>query len=380
MDVHYKFSKVTFRDAEGRVVARERLDHTDRRQLLERLVQWPQGIPIVLEASFGWGWLSDLMLEAGLEPQLSNCYKVKQMRKARGGAKTNKMDADLQSLLPMEVDEWWRVWMAPPEVRDRRERLRFRADLVRMQTQTKNRVHAIFHRHGIFHEFSDLFGTEGRRFLKALCAKRCKILPPGGREALGGQMLVLDHVQAQLRTIKQRLEKELEATPLALHLKSVPGFGLILSHVLISEIGDIWRFGANHKRVASYSLLAPIPDDTGDDGEEESTPLGRHLGQRGNRTLKWAFIEAAHAAVRAGGRWRAMFDRHTQGGKKNRNRGYIKVARELVKVVTAVWRDGRMYSEEPPSQGASKRSKRRRRRNSRSGTGRPCQPMVVAQS
>ncbi|MHC4481035.1 MAG: hypothetical protein ACYS1C_08740 [Planctomycetota bacterium] len=39
MDVHYKFSKVAFRDAEGRVVARERLDHTDRRRLLERLGQ-----------------------------------------------------------------------------------------------------------------------------------------------------------------------------------------------------------------------------------------------------------------------------------------------------------------------------------------------------
>jgi len=88
MDGHYKFSNATFRDKDGRVVRRERLRHPPRDQLRQRLSHWPRGIPIVLEASFGWGWLSDLLSEAGLEPQLSNCYKLEQMRKARGWAKT----------------------------------------------------------------------------------------------------------------------------------------------------------------------------------------------------------------------------------------------------------------------------------------------------
>ena len=88
--------------------------------------------------------------------------------------------------------------------------------LVRLQTATKNRISAIFHRHGLFHEFSDLFGAEGRA-------------------------------------------------------------------------------------LASYSLLAPISNDTGEP-KSGGSPVGRHLGVRGNRTLKWAFIEAAHGAVRKGGR------------------------------------------------------------------------------
>jgi len=70
MDVHYKFSDVTFRDKAGRVVRRERLKHSQRAELREHLNHWPKAIPIVLEASFGWGWLSDLLIEAGLEPQL----------------------------------------------------------------------------------------------------------------------------------------------------------------------------------------------------------------------------------------------------------------------------------------------------------------------
>ena len=134
MDVHYKFSNVTFRDASGKVVSRQRLDHPDRKQLQERLSSWPRGIPVVMEASFGWGWLSDLVEQAGQDVHLSNCYKVEQMRKARGWVKTNKKDADLISLLAFEQSDWWKVWRAPPEVRNRREQMRFRGDLVGLQT------------------------------------------------------------------------------------------------------------------------------------------------------------------------------------------------------------------------------------------------------
>ena len=343
MDVHYKFSSVTFRDSAGNVVRRERLDHPDRARLQERISHWPPGKPVVLEASFGWGWLSDLMAEAGLDVHLSNCYKVEQMRKARGLVKTNKKDADLTSLLPLEASSWWEVWRAPREVRDLREQMRFRSDLVSLQTIVKNRIHALFHRHGVFHEFSDLFGSKGRVFLMDVFARGLSPLSPQAQDAFRGQMLLLNHVRKQLASLERLLKKQLGKTPQIRRLKTIDGVGLILAHVLMAEIGHINRF-RNHKALASYSLLAPCADDTGQ-ADPTRAPLGRHLGTRGNKTLKWAFIEAAHGAVRHGGRWRAMFDRMTNGGKKDRNRGYIKVARELVKVVYAVWKKDVDYRE-----------------------------------
>ena len=90
MDVHYKSSEVTMRDAQGRVVRRERLEHRDRAALRKKLSGWPREVPMVMEASFGWGWLADLMTEMGLQPELSNCYKIEQMRRARGWVKTNQ--------------------------------------------------------------------------------------------------------------------------------------------------------------------------------------------------------------------------------------------------------------------------------------------------
>ena len=372
MDVHYKFSNVTFRDAGGKVVCRQRLDHPDRWRLRQRLSQWPAGTQVVMEASFGWGWLSDLVEETGMNVDLSNCFKVEQMRKARGWVKTNKKDADLISLLPFELSDWWKVWRAPPEVRNRREQMRFRSDLVGIQTAVKSRIHAVFHRHGVFHEFSDLFGAKGRKFLAELCSYNPANLAPEALMALRGNVRVLDHLRRQLAEIARVLHSQLDKTPLTMRLKTISGIGLILAHVLAAEIGKIERF-RNHKSLASYSLLAPRADDTGE-GDASQSPKGRHLGLRGNRTLKWAFIEAAHGAVRSGGRWRAIFDRVTDGGRKDRNRGYIKVARELVKVVYAVWSKDVDYQEVPPVRPGRKTSKKK----SRSETGQLYHPMVHA--
>lgn len=357
LDVHYKFSSVTMRDAQGRVVARERLEHVDREALRKRLAQWPK-VPAVVEASFGWGWLSDELVAAGVDVQLSNCHKVEKMRQAHGGAKTNKKDADLLSLLPWEAAPWWKVWRVPPEVRDQREWMRYRADLVGVQTQTKSRIHAVFHRHGVFHDFSDLFGAKGRVFLAELCREGKHaggVLPPGALAALRGHVRLLDQIRKQLADVGRKLRDELKHDELTHRLAGIPGFGRILSSVLKAEIGHIERFGGNPNRLASYSLLGPRANDTGEE-DPTKTPLGRHLGHRGNRTLKWAFIEAAHGAVRQGGRWRAMFDRVTKGGKMDRNRGYIRVARELVTVVTAIWKNGTTYQERPPARPGSPRA------------------------
>jgi transposase len=371
VDVHYHFSRVAFVNGKGQTIRRERLEHQDRQALRRRLQQWPKDLQVVMEASFGWGWLSDVMEEEGLDVKLSNCYKVEQMRKARNWVKTNDKDASLLALLPLEAGTWWQVWRAPPEVRDLREWMRHRADQVMLQTIVKCRIHAIFHRHGVFHDFSDLFGGKGRRFLENLASghdRQSVHLPPGAMAALKGNLVILTWLRHELAGIAVTLHGKLERTAVTRWLKSIPGIGLILSHVLAAEIGELKRF-AGAKALANYSLLAPRAADTGE-ARPDRRPLGRHLGVRGNRTLKWAFIEAAHGAVRSGGAWRAIFDRHTDGGHKDRQRGYIAVARALVDVVYAVWRDEREYQ---PQQPASRPS-----RETRPGTGRPYHTMVAA--
>ena len=187
LDNHRAFSRVTARDAENRLVWRQRLEHRDRQVVREQMRSWPAGIPVVLECTFGWAWMTDELLASGLEPHLANSAKVAAWRKARGIVKCDKLDADLLSELWPQQPRWWEAWLAPPEVRQRREWMRYRMTLVRTQTGLKNRIHAILHCHGIWHDFSDLFGTQGRRFLQLLMGARvarlrCPILPPGTLE------------------------------------------------------------------------------------------------------------------------------------------------------------------------------------------------------
>jgi hypothetical protein len=74
-------------------------------------------------------------------------------------------------------------------------------DLVGLQTQVKGRIHAIFHRHGIFHDCSDLFGGAGRKFIAGLCAgqePQNRHLSPGALQALRDNMTTLLHLRLLL--------------------------------------------------------------------------------------------------------------------------------------------------------------------------------------
>jgi transposase len=385
MDVHRRFSTVTGRNAEGKIAWRQRLEHKDRDHFRRRIKHWPRGIPVILESSFGWEWICEELEQVGLEPCLASSSKVAAWRNARGMAKSNRTDADLLSELGSQTDRWWQVWLPPREVRDSREWLRYRMSLVRLQTGLKNRIHAILHRHGILHDFADLFGVQGRGMLTRLAndAKTPR-LRASARATLKGYLQLLDQLRRQIATVTRTIRAQLRVTPQGKRLQGLPGIGPVLAHTILAEVGDFGRF-RSAKHLSSYSLLAPRAFDSGEETGE--APKGRHVGHVGRRTLKWAWIEAAHGAVRRGGRFRKVFDRYTDGGKRNRNRGYILVGHELCRTAYAISQKETDYRDDPPKRpgssekGAVSRQGDRRRnakpQNSRPGTGQPDHGLVV---
>jgi transposase len=371
----------------------------------------PAGTPVVLEGSFGWGWMSDQIKECRLDPHLASSRKVAAWREARGMAKNNKIDADLLSELWSQPERWWEVWLAPPEVRGQREWLRYRMSLVRMQSALKNRIHATLHRHGVLHEFSDLFGKKGLLFLKGLCDAPAgqasgddqtiePQLSASGRGTLLGYLKLLGQVRQQVAQVTRMNRKSLCKSEEGERWRTLPGISWVLAYTILAETGPSQRF-ANHRKYAAYCLLAPRDNESGD--EDGDVPTGRHVGFMGRLTLKWAFIEAAHGAVRRSAYFRAIFDRRTDGGKRNRNRGFIAVAHELSRVGLSCCHYERDFSEQrPPRPGspgarpgrwakrngenqmrltgkeAGKPTEVERSQVSRPGTGGPEDPMVVA--
>jgi transposase len=352
MDCHRTFSRFTTRDARNKIVFRQRLEHGDRKAMRQTLGGLPAGTPVIIEGSYGWGWMSDELKECKLDPHLANCRKVDKWREARGMAKSNKIDADLLSELWPQEPRWWEVWLAPQEVRDQRELLRYRIGLVQVQTMTKMRIHAVLHRHGILHDFSDVFGKKGKAFLQSL-AEADEPLRPAARMTLQGHLRLLEQLRKQLAQVTRELRRRVKADADARRWDTLPGVGWILAYTIQAEIGDVHRF-RDSKRLASYALLAPMADDSGE--ETSATPLGRRVGHMGRRTLKWAFIEAAHGAVRKSEMFRDMFNAYTNEGKENKNRGYIAVARKLCHIGLACVKKGVDYMEQRPPRPGEKPS------------------------
>jgi transposase len=360
LDNHRNFSRLTGRDSSGKIVVRMRLEHKDRQALREDLRCLPAGTPVVLEGTFGWGWMSDDLKACDLDPHLASSRKTAGWRVARGMAKNNKIDADLLSELWSQPERWWEVWLAPPEVRDQREWLRYRMSLVRMQTGLKNRIHATLHRHGVLHEFSDLFGKKGMAFLKGLCLVRPQQEPGdlqaaaqlsvSGRGTLAGYLKLLGQVRHQVAQVTKLIRTMVGKSQEGERWRSLPGVSWVLAYTILAEVGPSSRF-ANARKLAAYALLAPRADDSGD--EDGEVPTGRRVGRMGRLTLKWAFIEAAHGAVRKSEHFKSVFDRRTDGGKRDRGRGFIAVGHELSRVGLSCCHYERNYAEaRPPRPGS----------------------------
>jgi transposase len=358
LDVHRNFSTASLRDAAGKVIARERLEHMDRQKLKERISQWPRHTPVILEATFGWGWLCDELQALNMQPHLASSRKVAAWRDGRGMAKSNKIDADLLGELWNEkpilkgglMKHWWEVWLAPQEVRDQRELLRYRMALVQAQTQTKNRIHAILHRHGILTELSDLFGVAGRRLLSLL--SQDKNLRASTRQTLKGELILLDTLRRLIARVTRQFRATIRRSEIGQRLITLPGVSTVLAYTLVAEIGRIERF-ASSRCLLQYSLLAPQANDSGE--ERDGKPIGRHIGHTGRTTLQWAFIQAAHSAVRRDAFLRELFNRRTNGGKQDRGRGYITVANRMCRIVYAMWKNQQDYQEVPPPRPGSKK-------------------------
>lgn len=338
-DIHRKFSQLSLleRDERGeiRVVKRMRLEHADRPAMRAELARFEPGTPVALEGAFGWPWIADLLDELGLDPHLGHPPAIKVL--AKNEAKADRVDADrlgrfwLRGIFPES-------YLSTPDVRQLRERLRFRQAVVRLRGGMKNRVQAILHRQGVLHNFSDLFGKGGRAFLETLA------LPEACRVVLDGWLEQIDLLNGQLAQLEAWMARHLEEDQATRLLQTIPGVGLILSHVIRAEIGQLVERFPSRRHLTSYAGLAPLADDSADRRGR------RHIAPACNHTLRWAFIEAAGCLLRSHDcpwKLRHLYNRLTRGGRDNKQAAKVAVAREVCELVYVIWKKGEPYREIP---------------------------------
>jgi transposase len=134
-----------------------------------------------------------------------------------------------------------------------------------------------------------------------LKSNEVKRLTPEAVEALGfpadvalsmkANVAVMRTLQEQIDTVEQRLLERVKLEPAFMLLKSVPGIGVTLATVIMLEVCDIARFAS----VGDFSSYCRC---VGSVHESNSKKKGAGNTRNGNEYLSWAFVEAAHGALR----------------------------------------------------------------------------------
>lgn len=331
IDVHARNLFVHARDASGAVLARGRcgLSVGEVGQKLgpvERLAKAArEPVRASLEATTNSRAVALLLERYGQEAGIDLTAQVLDARKLRVIAesvgKCDRLDASALAELTACGLRLPACHVPDADVFALREHLRCRADLVRLSTMLKNRVHALLHRRLLAPPAgADLFSHAGSAYLDQLAGT----LDPAGAEALGHYRATLAAVRAEL-ALSQRALRELARSGRwraeAAILLSMPGVGVVTAMTILAELGDYRRF-ARRAEVAAYAGLVPVVRDSND-----KTARGG-ITKRGPALLRWALIEAAHVAARRPGLYGVLYAELCAG--KPRPVAITAVARRLL--------------------------------------------------
>lgn len=280
IDVHRKRSQIALVDQDGEVRANRNVPNGVE-TVLGVIGDLPIGTPVAFEAAYGWGWLVELLEDYGYEPHLVHPLQCKAIASAR--LKNDKVDAATLGQL-LRADLLPEAWIAPLDVRQQRTLLRHRAQLVRLRTLLRNRIHAVLADFG--HDRAGGFSTApGRTWLAALP------LPDASRRVVDDLLAVIDALQPIIDALDKELAAHARGDPRVQALMELPGIGVLTALMITAEVGDITRFPSARK-LASWAGLTPTVRNS------DRTVHHGHISKQGSPWLRWIMCEAAQRAKR----------------------------------------------------------------------------------
>jgi len=324
IDFHKSFSLVTLGDKHGEEILQEKLWHDDV-QSIKKFFKQHNKVVCAIESCRGYEWFLDLLRDLGLEVHVCNPAKMKVI--CQTAFKNDKIDSrkimDLlaRNYLPTS-------YQATPEERQLRERVRWRSNLVRKSSATKNAIKAVLAKENI--SIKDPYSKSGRQ--KLADEKMSK----AHRTLLTDMFTSLDAnddaVAAQTQWLQQNVKKDKR---MAL-LKSIPGFGDISAVAFLAEVGEVSRF-KKPSQLSSYFGLVPRLSESSDK---------RRLGgitKAGSSQLRWLLVQDAWTAVRLS----PMLRRHYLSITRRRGKqvAIVAIARKLAEIAFYILRDQQPFSE-----------------------------------
>jgi transposase len=282
----------------------------------------------VVEATASSHWLVELIEPLADRVVLAHPGKLRII--AESDKKTDRHDAHALAEF-LALDKIPEAFRPGPRQRQHRALVRQRHDLQGRITSVKNKVRRVLADYNA--DRKDLFTAAGLAHLAAVA------LSEADRFVVEQLLAEWTQHRERLKEVSAQLKQFAAKAPVAeaearAVLRTIPGVGPVTIDVVVSELGDVRRFGSA-KKACAYAGLVPAV--------RQSAGKARELGitKRGSPLLRWALVEAAWRLVRHSGRWRNIYDniKKRRGGKK----GIVAVARRLLCVIVAMLRANRPY-------------------------------------
>ena len=321
IDLHSTNNVTVVIDEQDRVVYQKRLPNDLALILKELSVYQSELEGIVVESTYNWYWLVDGLMEQWYKLHLANTAAIQQYE----GLKYTDDHSDarwLAHLLRLGVLPEGYIY--PRADRPVRDLLRKRSQLVRQRTTNLLSIQNLLTR--------NTGSSLSTRRVKGLDVQQVDELLPNPDLALAvkANLSVMCSADEQVQLLEQSVTQRVKLRPQFSFLKTVPGIGEILALTIMLETGDIRRF-ASVGNFASYCRCV------GSQKISNGKKKGKGNTKNGNKYLAWAFVEAAHFAIRYNSKIKS-FDQK----KKAKTKGVVAikaVAHKLCRACHYIMRD-----------------------------------------
>jgi len=321
IDLHSTNNVTVLIDEEDKIVYQKRLPN-DLALILKDLSVYQSRVEgMVVESTYNWYWLVDGLMEQGYKVHLANTAAIQQYN----GLKYTDDNSDarwLAHLLRLGVLPEGYIY--PRADRPVRDLLRKRSQMVRQRTTNLLSIQNLLTR--------NTGSSLNANRVKGLDVQQVDELLPDGDLALAvkANLSVMLSADEQIEILERTVTQRVKLRPQFRFLKTVPGIGEILALTIMLETGDIRRF-ASVGNFASYCRCV------GSQKISNSKKKGKGNTKNGNKYLAWAFVEAAHFAVRFNSKIKSFDQR-----KKAKTKGVVAikaVAHKLCRACYYIMRD-----------------------------------------
>lgn len=297
IDLHSSNSYIAVIDSDGQRVFRKKVANQCD-VVLSTLEKFkPEMAGVVVESTYNWYWLVDLLNDDGYAVHLANPAAIK----TYSGLKHSDDEHDafwLAEMLRLGILPTGYIY--PKEERPIRDLLRKRGHLVRLRTSLILSLQNIVARNcGIQLSANAIKRISGNAVLPLLQLNAD--LAAAGRVSKE----TIDFLTQKIGEIEATVERKAKLKEQYRYLLTIPGIGKILGLTIMLETGPISRF----PKVGDYSSYCRKVSSKWTSNEKSK---GKGNTKNGNRYLAWAFSEATEMARRLDERCRAYYNRKKQ--------------------------------------------------------------------